>query len=63
MEKIKQQKNKVWFVVGREIYGEKCMRETFEQRIVRQTCEHFEEWLEQRERAENEWKKWLVQGQ
>jgi hypothetical protein len=29
------------------------MREAFEQLIERQTCEHFEEWLEQREMAEN----------
>ena len=28
-------------------------REAFEQLIERQTCEHFEEWLEQREMAEN----------
>ena len=33
--------------------GEKSMREAFEQLIERQTCEHFEEWLEQREMAEN----------
>ena len=53
MEKSKQQKNKVRFVVVREFSGEKSMRETFEQLIERQTCEHFEEWLEQREMAEN----------
>ena len=51
MEKSKQQKNKVRFVVG-EFSGEKSMREAFEQLIERQTCEHFEEWLEQREMAE-----------
>ena len=28
------------------------MREAFEQLIERQTLEHFEEWLEQREAAE-----------
>ena len=33
--------------------GEKSMREAFEQLIERQTCEHFEEWLEQHEMAEN----------
>ena len=53
MEKSKQQKNKVRFVVVREFSGEKSMREAFEQLIERQTCEHFEEWLEQREMAEN----------
>ena len=37
----------------REFSGEKSMREAFEQLIERQTCEHFEEWLEQREMAEN----------
>ena len=53
MEKSKNQKNKVRFVVVREFSGEKSMRETFEQLIERQTCEHFEEWLERREMAEN----------
>ena len=52
MEKSKQQKNKVRFVVVREFSGEKSMREAFEQLIERQTCEHFEEWLEHREAAE-----------
>ena len=52
-KKCKQQKNKVRFVVVREFSGEKSMREAFEQLIERQTCEHFEEWLEQREMAEN----------
>lgn len=51
--KSKQQKNKVRFVVVREFSGEKSMREAFEQLIERQTCEHFEEWLEQHEMAEN----------
>ena len=41
MEKSKQQKNKVRFVVVREFSGEKSMREAFEQLIERQTCEHF----------------------
>ena len=49
MEKSKQQKNKVRFVVVREFSGVKSMREAFEQLIERQTCEHFEEWLEQRD--------------
>ena len=53
MEKSKNQKNKVRFVVVREFSGEKSMREVFEQLIERQTCEHFEEWLERREMAEN----------
>ena len=44
MEKSKNQKNKVRFVVVREFSGEKSMREVFEQLIERQTCEHFEEW-------------------
>ena len=52
-EKSKKQKNKVRFVVVREFSGEKSMREAFEQLIERQTCEHFEEWMEQREMAEN----------
>ena len=52
MEKSKQQKNKVRFVVVREFSGEKSMREAFEQLIERQTCEHFEEWRQQREKAE-----------
>ena len=63
MEKSKQQKNKVRFMVVREFSGEKSMREAFEQLIERQTCEHFEEWLEQREMAENAAKKRLIQGQ
>ena len=36
---------------ARDVY--KRQREAFEQLIERQTCEHFEEWLEQREMAEN----------
>ena len=48
MEKSKNQKNKVRFVVVREFSGEKSMREAFEQLIERQTCEHFEEWRHQR---------------
>ena len=51
MEKSKNQKNKVRFVVVREFSGEKSMREAFEQLIERQTCEHFEEWLEHRASA------------
>jgi len=47
MEKSKNQKNKVRFVVVREFSGE-----AFEQLIERQTCEHFEEWRHQREMAE-----------
>ena len=35
MEKSKQQKNKVRFVVVREFSGEKSMREAFEQLIER----------------------------
>ena len=37
MEKSKNQKNKVRFVVVREFSGEKSMREAFEQLIERQT--------------------------
>ena len=44
---------KVQFVVVREFSGDKTMREAFEQLIERQTCEHFEEWRQQREMAEN----------
>ena len=36
MEKSKNQKNKVRFVVVREFSGEKSMREAFEQLIERQ---------------------------
>ncbi len=49
MEKSKKQNKKVQFFVVREFSGEKTMREAFEQLIERQTCEYFEEWLEQRE--------------
>ena len=48
-EKNKKQNKKVQFVVVREFSGDKTMREAFEQLIERQTCEHFEEWLEHRE--------------
>ena len=51
MEKSNRQKNKVRFVVVREFHGEKSMRETIEQLLERQTCEHFEEGLEKRETA------------
>ena len=50
MEKSKNKK--VQFVVVREFSGDKTMREAFEQLIERQTCEHFEEWRQQREVAE-----------
>ena len=53
MEKNKKQNKKVRFGGVREFAGDKTMREAFEQLIERQTCEHFEEWLEQREMAEN----------
>ena len=43
MEKSKNQKNKVRFVVVREFSGEKSMREVFEQLIERQTCERYEQ--------------------
>lgn len=48
----KNRKSKVRFIVVREFSGEKTIREAFEQLIERQTLEHFEEWLEQREAAE-----------
>ena len=51
MEKNKKQNKKVQFVVV-EFSGDKTMREAFEQLIERQTCEHFEEWLEHREMAQ-----------
>ena len=60
MEKNKKQNKKVRFVVVREFSGDKTMREAFEQLIERQTCEHFEEWLEQREMAENADRKSVV---
>ena len=53
MEKSKQPKNKVRTVGVREPSGEKSMREACAQLSERQTCEHSEEWLEQREMAEN----------
>ena len=53
MEKNKKQNKKVRFVVVREFSGDKTMREAFEQLIERQTCEHFEEWRQQWEMAEN----------
>ena len=31
-----------------EFSGDKTMQEAFEQLIERQTCEHFEEWLERK---------------
>ena len=52
MEKSKNQKNKVRFVVVREFSGEKSLFDALEQLIERQTCEHFEEWLEHREMAQ-----------
>ena len=56
MEKTQKQENKqrkkVKFIVVREFSGEKTMQEAFEQLIERQTCEHFEEWLEHREMAQ-----------
>ena len=51
MEKNKKQNKKVQFVVVREFSGDKTMREAVEQLIERQTCEHFEEWLEHQEMA------------
>ena len=52
-KKANSRKIKSVFVVVREFSGEKSMREAFEQLIERQTCEHFEEWRQQREMAEN----------
>lgn len=46
-KKTKQSK-KVKFIVVREFLGDKTMQEAFEQLIERQTCEHFEEWLERK---------------
>lgn len=44
-----QKKNKkVQFIVSREFVGSQSMQEVFEQLIERQTCEQFEEWLEQK---------------
>ena len=43
-----KQRKKVKFIVVREFSGEKTMQEAFEQLIERQTCEHFEEWLERK---------------
>ena len=52
MEKNKTQHKNVRCVMVREFSGDKTMREAFEQLIERQTCEHFEEWLEHREMAQ-----------
>ena len=41
-------KKKVQFIVIREFSGKQTMQEAFEQLIERQTCEQFEEWLEQK---------------
>ena len=43
-----KQSKKVKFIVIREFSGDKTMQEAFEQLIERQTCEHFEEWLERK---------------
>ena len=51
MEKTQKQENKQSkskFIVVREFSGDKTMQEAFEQLIERQTCEHFEEWLERK---------------
>ena len=48
-----KQQTKKKFIVSREFSGNQSMREAFEQLIERQTCEHFEEWRQQREMAEN----------
>lgn len=52
MEKTQKQENKqnkkVKFIVAREFLGDKTMQEAFEQLIERQTCEHFEKWLERK---------------
>ena len=63
MEKNKEQNKKVQFVVVHEFSGDKTMREAFEQLIERQTCEHFEEWRQQREMAEKAAQKRLIRGQ
>ena len=63
MEKNKKQNKKVQFVVVREFSGDKTMREAFEQLIERQTCEHFEEWLEHQEMARKADVKQLNHGQ
>ena len=52
MEKSKQQKNKVRFMVVREFSGLKAMLDASEQLIERQTCLHFDDWRHQRELAD-----------
>lgn len=48
-KKEKQEsRKKVQFIVTREFSGSQTMQEAFEQLIERQTCEHFEEWLERK---------------
>lgn len=52
MEKTKKQNQKVQFIVVREFSGQQTMQEAFEQLIERQTCDHFEEWMEEREKMQ-----------
>ena len=64
MEKSKQQKNKVRFCGGAgSSPGRSPCGKHFEQLIERQTCEHFEEWLEQRGNGRKRCVKRLIQGQ
>lgn len=49
-KKVTQKKkdSKAQFTVVREFSGGQSMQDAFEQLIERQTCELFEEWLEQK---------------
>ena len=51
-QKKQGSRKRVQFIVTREFSGNQTMQEAFEQLIERQTCAHFEEWLERREMAE-----------
>jgi len=46
--KEKERKNKVQFTVVREFAGGQTMKEAFEHLIEKQTCNHFEAWLDKK---------------
>lgn len=47
-KKAKERKNQVQFIVVREFAGGQTMKEAFEYLIEKQTCSHFEEWLDKK---------------
>lgn len=48
VNKEKERKNKVQFTVVREFAGGQTMKDAFEHLIEKQTCNHFEEWLDKK---------------